>query len=77
MTCACCRLPATAFITWISEPRDDGSAAIKLALCLKCSEQVKQEEFSRRLTGIPEYATGVDIRTPYLGISRSDWPKRK
>ncbi len=42
MTCACCRLPATALITWISEPRADGSAAIKLAICLKCSERITE-----------------------------------
>ena len=76
MRCKLCGQFTDAVIIWLSEPRDDGTHAIRVPLCLKCSEQVSEQQKRDRLYGIQEAAIDVDIRTPYMGINRSNYPKK-
>ncbi len=47
LTCQCCDQPAKALIVWLSNPRDDGSAAVKLLICNECSASITQDRQTR------------------------------
>jgi len=44
MKCQCCGEQAKALVVWLSEPRADGSAAVKLLICTECSTQINSKE---------------------------------
>lgn len=48
--CQLCQQESTALMVWLSNPRDDGTHAVRILLCIPCSERITIQNLSPKFS---------------------------